>query len=125
MAAHAFPLIGPAGVVAVRQIVVAVALLPVARPPFRRMTWQQWWPVLLLALVFATMNLSLYIGISRLGLGLAITLEFLGPLGVALLGSRSWRDLAIAIAAGACTQRAVDATPEGARLLAVRVVPVR
>jgi threonine/homoserine efflux transporter RhtA len=37
-----------------------------------------------LALVFATMNLSLYTAIDRVGLGLAVTLEFLGPLAVAL-----------------------------------------
>ena len=99
MGAHAFQMIGPAGVVAVRQLVAAGVLLPAARPPFRRMTWAQWWPVLLLAAVFATMNLSLYIAISRLGMGLAITLEFLGPLSVALLGSRGRRDLLIALAA--------------------------
>ena len=46
--AHAFPMIGPAGVVAVRQLVAAAVLLPVARPPFHRFTWRQWWPVLLL-----------------------------------------------------------------------------
>ena len=98
--AHAFPFIGPAGVVAVRQIVAAAVLLPVARPPFRRMTWSQWWPTLLLAAVFATMNLSLYTAIDRIGLSLAVTLEFLGPLSVALVGSRTRLDLLIAGAAG-------------------------
>jgi len=91
--AHAFPLIGPAGVVAVRQVVAAAVLLPAARPDIRRFTWAQWWPTLLLALVFATMNLSLYTAISRVGLGLAVTLEFLGPLAVALAGSRTRTDL--------------------------------
>ena len=76
-------------------------LLPVARPPLRRMTWPQWWPVLLLAAVFGCMNLSLYTAIDRIGLGLAVTLEFLGPLAVALAGSRSRRDLLIAAAAAA------------------------
>jgi inner membrane transporter RhtA len=99
--AHAFGTIGPAGVVAVRQVVAAAVLLPVARPPVRRMTWAQWWPVLLLALVFGSMNLSLYTAIDRIGLGLAVTLEFLGPLGVALAGSRSARDLLIALAVAA------------------------
>lgn len=56
--AHAFATIGPAGVVAVRQFVAAAVLLPVARPDLRRFTWAQWWPTLLLGLVFATMNLS-------------------------------------------------------------------
>jgi inner membrane transporter RhtA len=91
--AHAFPLIGPAGVVAVRQVVAAAVLLPLARPGVRRFTWPQWWPTLLLAVVFATMNLSLYTAVDRVGLGLAVTLEFLGPLAVALAGSRTRADL--------------------------------
>lgn len=98
--AHAFPVIGPAGVVAVRQFVALAVLLPLARPDFRRFRWAQWWPTLLLGLVFAVMNLSLYTAIDRIGLGLAVTLEFLGPLGVALGGSRTRMDLLCA--AGAC-----------------------
>jgi inner membrane transporter RhtA len=98
--AHAFPAIGPAGVVVVRQFVAAAVLLPVARPNLRRLTWSQWWPALLLGLVFAVMNLSLYSAIERIGLGLAVTLEVLGPLAVALLGSRSRLDLLCALAAG-------------------------
>ena len=96
----AYGAIGPAGVVAVRQLVAAAVLLPVARPPFRRFTWAQWWPTLLLGLVFATMNLSLYTAFSRIELGLAVTLEFLGPLTVALAGSRSRLDLGCAVLAG-------------------------
>lgn len=97
--AHAFPAIGPAGVVAVRQLVAAAVLLPVARPDVRRMSWPQWWPTLLLGLSFAGMNLGLYIAIDRIGLGLAVTLEVLGPLAVALLGSRTRRDLWCALVA--------------------------
>ena len=96
---HAFAALGPPGVVAVRQWVAALVLLPVARPPLRRMTWAQWWPAVLLAAVFGCMNLSLYTSIDRIGLGLAVTLEFLGPLAVALVASRSGRDLLIAVAA--------------------------
>jgi inner membrane transporter RhtA len=99
--ALAFPVIGPAGVVAVRQWVAGVLLWVVGRPRVRSFTWPQWWPVLLLALVFATMNLSLYTAIDRIGLGLAVTLEFLGPLSVALAGSRRRVDLGCAVAAGA------------------------
>jgi len=99
LGAHAFSAVGPPGVVAVRQVVAAVVLVPVARPAVRRMRWGQWWPVLLLAAVFGCMNLSLYTAIDRIGLGLAVTLEFLGPLAVALAGSRSRRDLLIATAA--------------------------
>ena len=99
--ALAFGAIGPAGVVAVRQFVAAAVLLPVVRPPLRRFTWAQWWPTLLLGLVFATMNLSLYTAVDRIGLGLAVTLEFLGPLAVALAGSRTRMDLLCAAGAGA------------------------
>jgi len=101
LGAHAFPIIGPAGVVAVRQIVAAAVLLPLGRPRLRSFTWAQWWPTLLLAVVFSTMNLTLYIAIDRIGLGLAVTLEFLGPLAVALGGSRSRIDALCAALAGA------------------------
>ena len=99
--ALAFPMIGPAGVVAVRQWVAGALLWAAGRPRVRQFTWPQWWPVLSLALVFATMNLSLYTAIGRIGLGLAVTLEFLGPLGVALATSRRRLDLGCAVAAGA------------------------
>jgi inner membrane transporter RhtA len=101
LGALAFPVIGPAGVVAVRQWVAGVALLAIGRPRLRSFTGSQWRPVLALALVFATMNLSLYTAIDRIGLGLAVTLEFLGPLSVALAGSRRRVDLGCALAAGA------------------------
>jgi inner membrane transporter RhtA len=100
-AALAFPVLGPAGVVAVRQWVAGAVLLIAARPRFGSFTRQQWRPVLALALIFATMNLSLYLAIDRVGLGLAVTLEFLGPLSVALLASRRVIDLGCALIAGA------------------------
>lgn len=95
----AFPVIGPVGVVVVRQLVAAIVLLSWARPRVWRFTRQQWWPVLLLAVVFATTNLTLYLSIQRIGLGLAVTLEFLGPLTVALLSSRSRGAVACAVGA--------------------------
>ena len=96
----AFPVMGPVGVVAVRQLVAAAVLLPIVRPRVRDLSWRQWWPVLLLALVFGTMNLCLYASIQRIGLGLAVTLEFLGPLVVALISSRRKGSAACAVAAG-------------------------
>ncbi|QKG26832.1 eamA-like transporter family protein [Actinomadura verrucosospora] len=99
--ALAFPVIGPAGVVAVRQWVAAAVLLAVGRPRLRTFTAAQWRPVLALAAVFATMNLSLYTAVGRVGLGLAVTLEFLGPLSVALASSRRRTDLACAAAVAA------------------------
>ncbi|WP_328500424.1 EamA family transporter [Streptomyces sp. NBC_00457] len=97
----AFPVIGPVGVVAVRQYVAAAVLLAVGRPRLRSFTWGQWWPVLLLAVVFGTMNLSLYSAIDRIGLGLAVTLEFLGPLSIALAATRRRLDACGALLAAA------------------------
>ncbi|MFE8947109.1 DMT family transporter [Streptomyces sp. NPDC007856] len=99
--ALAFPVLGPLGVVAVRQYVAALVLVAVGRPRLRDFTRRQWWPVLLLAGVFGTMNLSLYSAIDRIGLGLAVTLEFLGPLAVALAASRRRLDGGCAALAGA------------------------
>jgi inner membrane transporter RhtA len=100
-AALAFPVLGPAGVVAIRQWVAGAVLLSSVRPKFRSFTRRQWRPVLALALIFATMNLCLYVAIDTIGLGLAVTLEFLGPLSVALLASRRAVDLGCALAAAA------------------------
>lgn len=101
VAALAFPVIGPAGVVAIRQWVAAGFLWAAGRPRLRSFTAAQWRPVLALALVFAVMNLSLYMAIGRIGLGLAVTLEFCGPLAVALAGSRRRIDALCATAAAA------------------------
>jgi len=99
--ALAFPVIGALGVVAVRQWVAGAALIVVARPRPWRFTAAQWRPVLLLVVVFGTMNLALYSAVDRIGLGLAVTLEFLGPLGVALAASRRRTDLLLALVAAA------------------------
>src|SRR6185312_8296968 len=85
----------------IRQWIAGIVLLAAARPRWRAFTGAQWRPVLLLAVAYGTMNLSLYTAISRLGLGLAVTLEFLGPLAVALTTSRRRADLACALVAGA------------------------
>jgi inner membrane transporter RhtA len=99
--ALAFDVIGPVGVVAVRQWVAGVALLLLGRPRLRAFTRRQWWPVLGLAAVFGTMNVSLYTAIDRIGLGLAVTLEFLGPLAVAVAGSRHRATLGCVVLAAA------------------------
>jgi inner membrane transporter RhtA len=87
LGALAFPVIGPVGVVAVRQWIAGVLMLAVGRPRLRELSAAQWRPVVALAAVFGLMNLSLYTAVDRIGLGLAVTLEFLGPLAVALVGA--------------------------------------
>lgn len=98
--AHAFGALTPVGVVAIRQLVTALVLLPAVRPRVRGLSWSQWWPVLTLGFLFVAMNLFVALAIDRVGVALGLTLEFLGPLSVALAGSRSRRDLVCAVAAG-------------------------
>jgi inner membrane transporter RhtA len=100
LGALAFPTIGPVGVVAVRQFVTALVLTPIVRPRLRGLRQDQWWPVFGLVVVFSVMNLSLYAAIDRIGLGLAVTLEFLGPLTVAIASSRRALTIACAALAG-------------------------
>jgi inner membrane transporter RhtA len=82
--ATVFPLVGPFGVAAMRQLVSAVTLLAIARPPLRRIGLRRLTPALLLGVVLVGMNTTLYAAVERIGLGLAVTVEFLGPLAVAL-----------------------------------------
>lgn len=84
---------GPVGVVAVRQLVTAAVLIPAVRPRLRALTRDQLWRVVALSLIFSVMNLSLYASVERIGLALAITLEFLGPLSVVVWGSRQLREM--------------------------------
>ncbi len=100
LGALAFPTIGPVGVVAIRQLVTAIVLTPIVRPVLRGMHKDQWWPIVGLVAVFSVMNLSLYAAIDRIGLALAVTLEFLGPLTVAIASSRRALDIACAVLAG-------------------------
>ncbi|ANP71920.1 EamA family transporter [Cryobacterium arcticum] len=93
------PMVGSPVVVAVRQLVMAVAVLPFYRPKFVTFTWARLWPALALGVVLAVMNLTFYESVARLGLGVAATIEFLGPFAVALAASRRALDFVCAAAA--------------------------
>jgi inner membrane transporter RhtA len=96
------PVVGSVVVVAVRQVITAVAVLPFYRPKRAELTWRRLWPALALGVVLAAMNLSFYEAVGILGLGIAATIEFLGPFALALAGSRRLLDVlcAVAVAAG-------------------------
>ena len=86
--AQAFDTLTPVGVVAGRQLVASLVMGLITRPRFWRYRRSQWVPVVLLAIFFAGMNTLLYAAVARIGLGMAVTIEFLGPLAVALFFSR-------------------------------------
>ena len=100
LAGLAIPIVGAPVVVAVRQLVTVIVITPFYRPRRSEFTWKRLWPALTLGVVLVTMNLSFYIAVHLLGLGIAATIEFLGPLGLALATSRRLLDVVCAIAAG-------------------------
>lgn len=88
-----FPVLGPGGTVFLRIAFAALVLLAVERPRWRGYTRADYAAVALFGVVMAGMNMAFYAAIARLPLGIAVTLEFVGPLGVAVVGSRRRLDL--------------------------------
>ncbi|TFB92769.1 MULTISPECIES: DMT family transporter [Cryobacterium] len=101
LAGLAIPLVGSPVVVAARQLVMACTVLPFYRPKLSTLTWRRLWPALALGLVLAIMNLTFYEAVDLLGLGVAATIEFLGPFALALASSRRPIDFVCASAAAA------------------------
>ncbi|MGW1988937.1 EamA family transporter [Embleya sp. NPDC001921] len=100
-AARLFPYVGPAGAVTLRLVLAATMLLAFCRPRLRGRARADWVVVVGLGVMFAGMNMFFYEAIARLPLGPAVTLEFLGPLGLAVVLSRRPRDMVwIVLAAG-------------------------
>lgn len=83
-----FPTIGAPGTASLRIGISAIILLTVYRPNLRKITLDQWKFVLPYGLCLGAMNLVFYFAIERIPIGLAVTLEFIGPLMVAVLGSK-------------------------------------
>src|SRR5659263_562956 len=96
-----FATAGPSGTVLLRLGFAALVLALVARPSPRLPDRRAGLTVLAFGLVLAAMNLSFYEAIARIPLGVAVTVEFLGPLGVAVAGSRRWLDGLWVVLAGA------------------------
>jgi inner membrane transporter RhtA len=88
-----FDELGPGGTVFLRIAFAALFLLAIWRPALRLGRGPERRDVVLLGLVLAAMNLSFYVALDRIPLGIAVTLEFVGPLGVAIAGSRRRLDL--------------------------------
>jgi inner membrane transporter RhtA len=96
-----FDRVGPAGVVALRLLLAALMLLPFARPRLRGRSRADIAAAVALGACSGLLTLSFFEAIARIPLGVAVTIEFLGPLGVALAGSRRPRDvLWVALAGG-------------------------
>ena len=91
LAKHLFSAVGSFGTVALR-LFFAAAVLTVWWRPSLRMGRRAWGVVLGYGVILGVMNLCFYLSLERIPLGIAVTIEFLGPLAVALFGSRRWLD---------------------------------
>lgn len=101
LAATLVPTIGAAGSVTLRLLIGTVILLAVARPSLRRHDRHAWTTVVLFGLALGGMNWAFYASLGRLPIGVAVTVEFLGPLTLTAALSRRPKDVAAVLAAAA------------------------
>lgn len=100
--------LGPAGTTALRVFFSALILLAIANPLRHKLVFKkiladktQLGLIAAYGLSLGLMNLFFYFSLQRIPLGLAVTLEFAGPLAVSIMYSRKWRDLIwVVLAAG-------------------------
>ncbi|HVD18252.1 MAG TPA: EamA family transporter [Propionibacteriaceae bacterium] len=88
-----FHLVPPTALVWLRLFTSAIILLIMARPRLPGHSRRDWLIVLGFGVSLMTMNWAIYQSFARIPLGIAVTIEFLGPLAVAVIGSRRLRDL--------------------------------
>ena len=94
LAERLFPLVGAQGATAFRLGLGALVLLVLRRPWRRWRTGQSWRALWGYGLSMGAMNLVFYMALRTIPLGLAVALEFTGPLAIALFGSRRLLDVA-------------------------------
>ncbi|UKB83172.1 DMT family transporter [Chryseobacterium sp. MEBOG06] len=99
IAKQLFPAIGAIGTVSLRIVLSAVLLTLINRPKFLQFNKQKWKYCAMYGVGLAAMNLIFYMAIQRIPLGLAVTVEFAGPLFLALALSRKLLDVIWALLA--------------------------
>ena len=87
-----FPVLGATATASLRIGLSAIILWAVYRPNLFKITRNQWRIVIPYGVSLGTMNLIFYLALERIPIGLAVTLEFIGPLVVAVLGSKRLLD---------------------------------
>jgi inner membrane transporter RhtA len=96
-----FDEVGPGGTVLLRTLFTAVILALLWRPEVRDRARRDWLLIGLFGFCLAGMNYAFYESLDRIPLGVAVTFEFVGPLGVAVFGSRRALDLLWVVLAAA------------------------
>jgi inner membrane transporter RhtA len=101
VARTAFDVSGASGMTLLRLAIAGLLLTAVVRPNVRRWSRAQWGAAAALGLTMGAMNLVFYLAIQDVPLGVAVTVEFVGPLLLALVQTRRVWDLVWAVLAGA------------------------
>jgi inner membrane transporter RhtA len=112
--------IGPGGTGMLRIVFAAVMLVAIWRPSLHGHTRADLWTAAAFGLSLAAMNFTFYEALNHIPLGPAVTCEFVGPLGVAVFGSRRLLDLLWVVLAAAGIL--LLAAPSGAGLNTTGVV---
>ncbi|WP_326965236.1 EamA family transporter [Arthrobacter sp. PL16] len=94
-----FDAVGPTGATLLRLVFGALILLIYVRPRVRRWKREQWAAATVLGIALAGMNTLIYLAIGEIPIGVAVTLEFTGPLLLALVQTRRLTDAAWALLA--------------------------
>ncbi|WP_270889431.1 EamA family transporter [Pedococcus sp. 5OH_020] len=100
LAATLVPRIGAAGSVTLRLLFATAILWAYARPSLRGHTRRAWLTVVAFGVTLGLMNLCFYASLGHLPIGVAVTVEFLGPLTLATVLARRSRDLVAVLGAG-------------------------
>lgn len=100
LAATLVPQIGAAGSVVLRLLLATALLLVIARPRWRGHSRRDWVTVICFGVALGLMNFAFYASLGHLPIGVAVTIEFIGPLALAAVLSRRPRDL-LAVAGAA------------------------
>ncbi len=95
-----FDVTGPAGITLLRLLLSGLLLTALVRPAVRSWSRAQWGAAVLFGLTMGSMNLVFYLAIQEVPLGVAVTVEFIGPLTVALVQTRRAVDLLWVLLAG-------------------------
>ncbi|MEU2032302.1 EamA family transporter [Nocardia amamiensis] len=107
VAKHLFSIASPT-TVACARIVLGGAFAMLLWRPALRVERTALLPIAGLGVAIAGMNLCFYAALDRIPLGMAVTIDFVGPLTIALIGSRRWRDAVWVALAGAGVLLLVD-----------------
>lgn len=99
LAAVLVPLIGASATVTMRLLISAALMVAVIRPRLRGRSREAWRAGLFFGAALAGMNFAFYQSLATLPLGVAVTVEFLGPLALSAVLSRRLRDIAAVAAA--------------------------